>query len=286
MLTHCAAKFGIPNDMAEPSPSHLLGAVAESCGIISRNNGGLANMVSQLDSAHPSDAPDPHDLRLLLQDNASLARETGAQLLMRQRCQGRESMTSHERAMQQRLSRDFQFVLRRFQELTHRSSQAAAKQQLQRSSSTQHSYSSTAGAGSSAERPAWLRQAVDRIAPPSSTNTSCSGSRNKDGSSALSSRSAADAGAYNTGAYDGTYDADEDDLEAQGEGRGLLASAHAREQRHEQRLSAARAEEHTQGERARMVEQASLTQVSHTSPHTLPFLLHATPRVFRTDRTG
>lgn len=230
--------------MAEPSHSHLLGAVAESCGIISRNNGVLANMIAQLDSAHPGDAPDPHDLRMLLQDNASLARETGAQLLLLQRGQGR-GMTSHQRAMLEKLGRDFQFVLRRFQQLTQRSSLAAAKQQH---NSVQRAAKPSQAAEVSDDTPAWLRQAADLIAQPDNGGAPSS-TRRLSGMSAMDER--------RTRAKSRTVE--EEDVEAMGEGHGLLAAEHAREQRQERQLLAARAQEEERAERARMVEQIEST---------------------------
>tara|TARA_B110001452_G_scaffold106854_1_gene88521 strand:+ start:28 stop:471 length:444 start_codon:yes stop_codon:yes gene_type:complete len=91
--------------------------VVRNIGIISRNNGVLAGMISQNDEAR--------ELRTLLRDTSSLAKETSDQLLALQRGQHANGMPARQRTMLNKLNKDFEFVLRRFQQLA----QSSASQQ-------------------------------------------------------------------------------------------------------------------------------------------------------------
>ena len=92
--------------------------VVRNIGIISRNNGVLAGMISQT-------GDEARELRTLLRDTGSLARETSDQLLALQRGQHASGMPARQRTMLNKLNKDFEFVLRRFQQLA----QSSASQQ-------------------------------------------------------------------------------------------------------------------------------------------------------------
>ena len=99
-------------------------ALARNVGILSRNNGALASMLSLLNAGEmPSE---PKELRILLQDTGHLARETGELLLrLQQECALNEAGSGREQVALGKLSRDFQLVLRRFQQLAEDSAQHA-----------------------------------------------------------------------------------------------------------------------------------------------------------------
>lgn len=86
-----------------------LDEVVKNIGIISRNNGVLAGMQASGDDAR--------ELRTLLQDTGALARETSEQLMSLQRGQHASGMPARQRTMLNKLNKDFEFVLRRFQKL-------------------------------------------------------------------------------------------------------------------------------------------------------------------------
>ena len=90
-----------------------LDGLVRNIGIISRNNSVLASMLSHLDAGE--EPTEPRELRVLLQDTGHIARETGALLLNLQHDVGRDE--SRQRSMLAKLNKDFQFVLRRFQQL-------------------------------------------------------------------------------------------------------------------------------------------------------------------------
>ena len=87
--------------------------VVKNIGIISRNNGVLAGMQASGDDAR--------ELRTLLQDTGALARETSERLMSLQRGQHASGMPARQRTMLNKLNKDFEFVLRRFQKLAQSS---------------------------------------------------------------------------------------------------------------------------------------------------------------------
>lgn len=97
-------------------------------GIISRNNNALASLVAQI-SSETTGMVEPRELRVLLQDTGQLACETG-ELLMR--LQKTEGQSARQRTMLSKLSRDFQFVLRRFQQLAQQASQHVRQRHVNR----------------------------------------------------------------------------------------------------------------------------------------------------------
>jgi len=100
-----------------------LDSLVRNIGIISRNNSVLASMLSHLTSGE--EPTEPRDLRVLLQDTGHIARETGELLLSLQQNAGREDAPERQRSMLVKLNKDFQFVLRRFQQLAEQSAQHA-----------------------------------------------------------------------------------------------------------------------------------------------------------------
>jgi len=100
-----------------------LDGLVRNIGIISRNNSVLASMLSHLASA--DEPTEPRELRVLLQDTGHIARETGELLLSLQHNAGREDAPERQRSMLVKLNKDFQFVLRRFQQLAEQSAQHA-----------------------------------------------------------------------------------------------------------------------------------------------------------------
>lgn len=102
--------------------------LVRSIGIISRNNNALASMVAQM-SADASTDIEPRDLSMLLQDTGQLARETGQRLVSLQRT---DALPARQRTMHGKLNKDFQFVLRRFQQLAQQASQNARRRQQDR----------------------------------------------------------------------------------------------------------------------------------------------------------
>jgi hypothetical protein len=98
-------------------------SLSRNVGIISRNNGALSTMLSQ--SPGQQDVAEPRQLRILLQDTGHLARETGEMLLSFQRDWSRESAPAREQVAFAKLSRDFQGVLHRFQQLAEQAAQHA-----------------------------------------------------------------------------------------------------------------------------------------------------------------
>lgn len=97
--------------------------VVRNIGIISRNNGVLAGLQASGDEAR--------ELRTLLQDTGALARETSEQLMSLQRGQHASGMPARQRTMLNKLNKDFEFVLRRFQQLA----QSSASSQQRRPAS-------------------------------------------------------------------------------------------------------------------------------------------------------
>jgi syntaxin 7 len=93
--------------------SMSLDDVVKNIGIISRNNGVLAGMQASGDDAR--------ELRTLLQDTGALARETSERLMSLQRGQHASGMPARQRTMLNKLNKDFEFVLRRFQKLAQSS---------------------------------------------------------------------------------------------------------------------------------------------------------------------
>lgn len=87
--------------------------VVKNIGIISRNNGVLAGMQASGDDAR--------ELRTLLQDTGALARETSERLMSLQRGQHASGMPARQRTMLNKLNKDFEFVLRKFQSLAQSS---------------------------------------------------------------------------------------------------------------------------------------------------------------------
>ena len=104
-----------------------LDGLVRSIGIISRNNSVLASMLSHLTAGE--EPTDPRELRVLLQDTGMIAKETGELLLSLQ--QNLQQSSAHaaapdrQRTMLTKLNKDFQFVLRRFQQLAEQSAQHA-----------------------------------------------------------------------------------------------------------------------------------------------------------------
>lgn len=97
-----------------------LDKLVKNIGIISRNNSALASALSH--SGKSGTAPtSPKELRLLLQDTGVLARETGELLLTLQHDVNNDRAPPRQQPMLAKLSKDFQFVLRRFQQLTEQS---------------------------------------------------------------------------------------------------------------------------------------------------------------------
>lgn len=100
--------------------------LVRNIGIISRNNSALASaLASDSGAAHP-DSSSAKELRLLLQDTGVLARETGELLLSVQHDLKYERAPPRQQPMLAKLSKDFQFVLRRFQQLTEQSARQHA----------------------------------------------------------------------------------------------------------------------------------------------------------------
>ncbi|KAL3913420.1 MAG: hypothetical protein SGPRY_007983 [Prymnesium sp.] len=102
--------------------------LVRTIGIISRNNTALASLIAQL-SADSSSQLEPRELRLLLHDTSQLARETGQRLMNLQKAEGQPA---RERTMLNKLSKDFQFVLRRFQQLAQQVSHHSRRRPLDR----------------------------------------------------------------------------------------------------------------------------------------------------------
>ena len=93
-------------------------AVERNIGIMAHNNGVLASMLSNLQTSRQATY-----LRLLLQDTAHIARETGELLLAVQ--QELPRTLPQQRAVLIKLGKDFQIILRRFQHLTEQSARQA-----------------------------------------------------------------------------------------------------------------------------------------------------------------
>ena len=104
------------------APTGLDGLV-RNIGIISRNNSVLASLLSHL--AAGEEPTEPRELRMLLQDTGIIAKETGELLLSLQQNIGHEAAPERQRSMLTKLNKDFQFVLRRFQQLAEQSAQHA-----------------------------------------------------------------------------------------------------------------------------------------------------------------
>ncbi|KAL1504017.1 hypothetical protein AB1Y20_010432 [Prymnesium parvum] len=102
--------------------------LVRTIGIISRNNNALASLLAQM-SADSSSEVEPRELRVLLQDTSQLARETGERLMQLQKAEGQPA---RQRTMLSKLNKDFQFVLRRFQQLTQQVSQHARRRPAER----------------------------------------------------------------------------------------------------------------------------------------------------------
>jgi hypothetical protein len=110
-------------------------AVVRNIGIISRNNGVLAGMQASGDEAK--------ELRTLLQDTGALARETSEQLLSLQRGQHASGMPARQRTMLNKLNKDFEFVLRRFQQLAQSSASSQQRRPANKSRAAAPAASST-----------------------------------------------------------------------------------------------------------------------------------------------
>ncbi|KOO33503.1 putative Syntaxin7A [Chrysochromulina tobinii] len=102
-----------------------LDGLVRNIGIMSRNNSVLSSMLSHLTAG--DEPTEPRELRVLLQDTGLIARETGELLLSLQQSVGQESGPSadRQRSMLNKLNKDFQFVLKRFQQLAEQSAQHA-----------------------------------------------------------------------------------------------------------------------------------------------------------------
>ncbi len=113
-----------------PASSGLDGLV-RNIGIISRNNSVLSSMLSHLTAG--DEPTEPRELRVLLQDTGLIARETGELLLSLQQGVGHETGAGadRQRSMLNKLNKDFQFVLRRFQQLAEQSAQHARLEDLE-----------------------------------------------------------------------------------------------------------------------------------------------------------
>ena len=114
-----------------PGPSSGLDGLVRNIGIISRNNSVLASMLSHL--AAGDEPTEPRELRVLLQDTGLIARETGELLLSLQQGVSHEAGAApdRQRSMLNKLNKDFQFVLRRFQQLAEQSAQHAKMEDLE-----------------------------------------------------------------------------------------------------------------------------------------------------------
>jgi hypothetical protein len=117
------------------SPVNYQGSIdtlVRNIGIISRNNSALASTLASQGGAAAPGSTSAKELRLLLQDTGVLAKETGELLLSVQHDLKHERTPPRQQPMLAKLSKDFQFVLRRFQQLTeqsarqHRSSSEAS----------------------------------------------------------------------------------------------------------------------------------------------------------------
>ena len=104
-----------------------LDVLVRNIGIISRNNSVLASMLSHGEST------EVRELRVLLQDSGQVARETGDLLLSLQQDVSRDAdaAPSRQRSMLSKLNKDFQFVLRRFQQLAEQSAHHARSEDLE-----------------------------------------------------------------------------------------------------------------------------------------------------------
>jgi hypothetical protein len=109
-------------------------SLVRNIGIISRNNSALASALASEGGAAKPGSTSAKELRLLLQDTGVLAKETGELLLSVQHDLKHERTPPRQQPMLAKLSKDFQFVLRRFQQLTEQSAR-------------QHQSSSEASAG-------------------------------------------------------------------------------------------------------------------------------------------
>ena len=104
-----------------------LEALVRNIGIISRNNSVLSSMLSHLGSEGGSRETEPRELRVLLQDTGHIARETGELLLSIQSGATQNELPTRQRSMLAKLNQDFQFVLRRFQQLAEQAAKHAQK---------------------------------------------------------------------------------------------------------------------------------------------------------------
>ena len=114
-------------ETAHPFPGAMVDRLIKNISIMSRNNTVLASLVSQVDTQGGA----PNELRVLLQDTSALARETGEYLLNMQREVSPAAMPPRQRAMMTKLNKDFQFVLRRFQQLAQQSADRAQQHEIQ-----------------------------------------------------------------------------------------------------------------------------------------------------------
>ena len=114
IVIHSQAAASVqPGGMAGSDSMQGLDGLVRNIGIISRNNSVLASMLSHLDAGH-GESTEPRDLRVLLKDTGIIARETGELLLS---LQASSKVPGRQRSMLVKLNKDFQFVLRRFQQL-------------------------------------------------------------------------------------------------------------------------------------------------------------------------
>ena len=115
-----------------------LDGLVRNIGIMSRNNSVLSSMLSHLTAG--DEPTEPRELRVLLQDTGLIARETGELLLSLQQSVGQESGPSadRQRSMLNKLNKDFQFVLKRFQQLAEQSAQHARTVDLEAARGSKH----------------------------------------------------------------------------------------------------------------------------------------------------
>lgn len=112
---------GEPLHMSGVNYQGSIDSLVRNIGIISRNNSALASALASEGGAAKPGSTSAKELRLLLQDTGVLAKETGELLLSVQHDLKHERTPPRQQPMLAKLSKDFQFVLRRFQQLTEQS---------------------------------------------------------------------------------------------------------------------------------------------------------------------
>ena len=147
-----------------------LDGLVRNIGIMSRNNSVLSSMLSHLTAG--DEPTEPRELRVLLQDTGLIARETGELLLSLQQSVGQESGPSadRQRSMLNKLNKDFQFVLKRFQQLAEQSAQHARTVDLEAARSKQGSAGGGAGSGAGASADCYQRDDAEDDDPSSERN--------------------------------------------------------------------------------------------------------------------